>query len=94
VAVNPGVEQLRDLLAQLQDARQKAGRDREPFEVRTGLKGELTDDRIRAVRDLGVDALFVMPWQLGEKTWIYDVSVEAVADLVPGFFARAQAALT
>jgi probable F420-dependent oxidoreductase len=93
VAVNPTLDELAVLLTQIERARQSAGRGHEPFEVRTGLRGELRDDRIRAVRDLGVDALFVMPWQLGDRRWIYDVTVDAVADALPGFMARAHAVI-
>lgn len=94
VAVNPDVDQLHELLGRLDDLRREAGRADEPFEIRTGLKGRVTPERLQGLQKLGVAAFFASPWQLDDsRTWIYDVTVERVADALPGFVERFRSAL-
>lgn len=64
VGVNPTIDELSHLLQQLGDERRAAGREAEPFEVRTGVKGRLDVDVIGRLRRLRVDGLIVTPWQL------------------------------
>lgn len=93
VGVNPTVEQLREILESLRRARQAAGTEDRPLEIRTGIKGTLSAERVAAVRALGVDALIVAPWQIGERRdSVFDQPVAALADALPDVVERLCAA--
>ena len=82
--INPGVEELRSLLTDLDARRAAAGRTDQPFTVLTGVKGAVTEEAIAAVGKLGVDGLIVLPHQLvGRDERVYDLPLDAVLDRVP-----------
>jgi len=67
VGVNHTVEELAAVLGRLHEEREKAGTASRPFEIRTGLRGRVTPERVAAMRDLGVGAFLLAPWQIGPR---------------------------
>lgn len=84
VGVNPTVEELTQIVFRLQKARVDAGNESKPFEIRTGIKGTLTRERLDAVAALGIDSLLVAPWQVGERREsVFDQTVGAISEALP-----------
>jgi probable F420-dependent oxidoreductase len=84
VGVNPTVDELTQIVTRLREARAEAGTESKPFEIRTGIKGALTEDRLEAVTALGIDALLVAPWQIGERREsVFDQTAAAIRDALP-----------
>jgi probable F420-dependent oxidoreductase len=82
--ITPTVDEFARMLEELHAARQAAGSDDRPFEIRTGTKGRLRPDRIGALSNLGVTSLFVGLWQvLPSMTSIYDVPLDDVIAALP-----------
>jgi probable F420-dependent oxidoreductase len=88
VGVNPTVEELSAVLDQLRAARLVSGRAAQPFLVRTGVRGRLTDEKVEALRALGVDALIVTPWQVVPEGSAFDIDPRALADALPALVER------
>lgn len=85
VGANPSIDELKDVVVRLRHARELAGTVDRPFEIRSGIRGTLTPERIDALRDLGVDALVIAPWQLGpRRDSIFDLPVRELIDALPG----------
>jgi hypothetical protein len=93
VGANHTVEELPDILRRLDEERVKAGTDDRPFEIRTGLKGAVTPERLAALQRMGVDSFLLAPWQIGERREsVHDVPAGAIIDALPGIVAAIQAA--
>lgn len=75
VGATPSLDELTGILGQLRAARDEHGDPQQPFTIRTGVKGTLSDQVLGDVAALGVDGLIVTPHQLG-------VTGAAPADLV------------
>lgn len=64
IGSNPTVDELGELLGRLHDALRVAGRDPDAFLVRTGFRGRPTEERLAALRDLGVTDVVLAPFQV------------------------------
>jgi probable F420-dependent oxidoreductase len=64
VGVNPTFEELAEIVNGLQVECHALDRAPGDLQIRTGLKGQLTEDAISAAAELGVDGIVVLPWQL------------------------------
>jgi probable F420-dependent oxidoreductase len=91
VGINPTLEEIETILNRLRTARREVGTDRQPFEVRTGVRGKLRAETVQAMAKLGVDAVVVTPWQLVAKGAA--VSTEGIVDALPELVATIQGAL-
>jgi alkanesulfonate monooxygenase SsuD/methylene tetrahydromethanopterin reductase-like flavin-dependent oxidoreductase (luciferase family) len=88
VGVNPGVEELASIVATL-----RAATGDRPFEIRSGIKGTLTAERVGAVRAMGVDSLLLAPWQIGERREsVFDQPLDALIEALPATVERVLAA--
>lgn len=84
VGINPSIEQLEALLAELHIRRRAAGSADRPFTVRSGVKGAVTEEKIVAAAKLGVDGLIVMPHQLvPREAPVYELPIDVVLERVP-----------
>ncbi|MBN9109400.1 MAG: TIGR03619 family F420-dependent LLM class oxidoreductase [Pseudonocardia sp.] len=84
VGVNHTAEELAAILGRLREEREKAGTADRPFEVRTGLRGRVTTERVRALRDLGVDAFLLAPWQVGpRRESVHEPAVSTLIEELP-----------
>jgi probable F420-dependent oxidoreductase len=84
VGVNPSLEELNGIVVRLSAARLTAGTAERPFEIRTGIRGPLRAESVRALRDLGVESLFVSPSQVVEQGRpFYEISVDEVVERLP-----------
>jgi probable F420-dependent oxidoreductase len=84
VGANHTVEELASIVERLAEARAKAGTADRRFEVRTGLRGTVTHERVAALRAMGVDSFVLAPWQIGpRRDSVYDVRVDAIAEHLP-----------
>ncbi|WP_143020248.1 TIGR03619 family F420-dependent LLM class oxidoreductase [Sinosporangium album] len=84
VGANHSVEELAGIVGRLAKARAEAGTEDRPFEIRTGIRGTVTRDRLDALRELGVDSFLLAPWQIGERREsIYDLPVNVIVDALP-----------
>jgi probable F420-dependent oxidoreductase len=93
VGITPGVDELESILGRLAAARDAAGTAGRPLEIRTGVKGAVTAERVQALRKLGVTSLLLAPWQIGERREsLFDLPVAAIADALPGAVASVLAA--
>lgn len=93
VGANPSVEELTGIVGRLQEQRVLAGTADRPFEIRTGIRGTVTPERVRAVRELGVTSLLLAPWQIGQRREsVFDIPVPAIADALPDMVASVLAA--
>ena len=93
VGVSPSVEELTSILDRLAAARANEGTADRPFEIRTGVKGRITPERVHALRGLGVTSLLLAPWQVGERREsVFDLPAAAIADALPELVASVLAA--
>ncbi|MGU3654910.1 TIGR03619 family F420-dependent LLM class oxidoreductase [Mycolicibacterium sp. A43C] len=84
VGANHTIEDVAAMLARLEAARAARDASLRPFTTRTGLRGAVTPESVRALRDMGVDSLLLAPWQVGERRpSIHSLDVDAVAEALP-----------
>ncbi|MGE0777857.1 TIGR03619 family F420-dependent LLM class oxidoreductase [Mycolicibacterium sp.] len=84
VGANHSVDEMAEIVAGLVAARAEAGTADRPFEIRTGLRGTVTRERMAALRELGVHSFLLAPWQVGERREsIHDLPIEVIAAALP-----------
>jgi len=59
----------------LRSVREKLGLGLDGFEIRAGLRGRLTAERVESLAAAGVTSLIIGPWQVTTTTSIYGHSV-------------------
>lgn len=65
VGVNPTIDELAEVVGRLNVLRRdRADATTGDFEIRSGVRGPITDDTVLALERLGVTALVVAPWQI------------------------------
>jgi probable F420-dependent oxidoreductase len=64
IGVGSRVEQLQATVAALNDGRRAAGTLDRPFEIRTQMKGALTEERMAALHKLPIDSLVLSSWHV------------------------------
>jgi probable F420-dependent oxidoreductase len=64
VGVSPTVDELGEIVGRLRALRAEHGTRQRSFEIRTGLKGDLSRASLDRLRSLDVGGLVVTPWQL------------------------------
>jgi len=83
-AMSPSAEEARVMIERLHRARKHHRTADLPFEIRSGIKGRVTVDRVRALVELGVTSLLIGPWQIAASaTTLYDITVEDVIAGLP-----------
>jgi len=65
VGVTPTLDELASIVDQLRATRTGVGDTHQPFTIRTGIKGSLSERALDEAARLGVDGLIVTPHQLG-----------------------------
>jgi probable F420-dependent oxidoreductase len=84
LGVNPTLEELAAILGSIRERRRKAGVLDVPFTIRTGIKGRLDSESIKAAAQLGVDGLVVLPHQLVPRgAPVYEMPLDDVLQSVP-----------
>ncbi len=92
VGANPTIEELRSIVRRLNVSRDAYGDAGRPFEIRTGIKGAVTPERVEALHEIGVDALLLAPWQIGERrASVFDQPASVIADALPDAVAAVMA---
>ncbi|MBW3667878.1 MAG: TIGR03619 family F420-dependent LLM class oxidoreductase [Actinobacteria bacterium] len=84
IGSNPTIEELGELLGRLRQVLRTADRDPGAFPVRTGFRGRLTDERLVALRDLGVTDVVLAPFQVAPSAGsLFEPSFEEVVARLP-----------
>ncbi|MDF2825356.1 MAG: F420-dependent oxidoreductase [Mycobacterium sp.] len=84
VGANHTVDDVAAMMGRLETARSALNAPSRPFTTRTGLRGAVTPESVRALRDMGVDSLLLAPWQVGERRpSIHSLDVDAIAEALP-----------
>jgi probable F420-dependent oxidoreductase len=82
-SLNASVEDTEAHIANLRLAREKLGLGLDGFEIRAGLRGRLTAERIEALTALGVTSLVVGPWQVATASSMKDIPFESLIEGLP-----------
>ena len=82
-SVNASVQETARQVDKLRRLREELGLGLDGFEIRAGLRGRLTAERVESLAAAGVTSLIIGPWQVTSTPSMYDIPFEALTDGLP-----------